>query len=114
MTIEQYLRGKVDLSISEATIGGILFDRGVAEATSVTEVTERDRDLCLADLFMFVAGSSISLSGEYESDGGWQKSRSGKNVVDRAGLRLRAKALYDKWGEKPLASIGGIVMKPIY
>lgn len=115
LTIEQYLTGKVDFNVSEATLEAILYDRGVTRGTAITNVTEKQKDLCLADLYMYLAVSSTSKSGEYESDGGWQRQRSAKNVVDRAALREAARDLYDKWDEKPVGVTSGkVVMKPIY
>lgn len=114
-TIEQYLSGKVDFNISENTLNAIFADRGVTKGTPLSDVTEKQKDLCLADLYMYMATSSTSKTGEYESDGGWQRQRSAKNVVDRAGFREMARELYDKWDEKPVgASTGKIKMKPIY
>lgn len=114
-TIEQYLSGKVDFNISENTLNAIFADRGVTKGTPLSDVTEKQKDLCLADLYMFMATSSTSKSGEYESDGGWQRQRSAKNVVDRAGFREMARELYDKWDEKPVgSSTGKVKMKPIY
>lgn len=116
MTIEQYLSGKVDFYLSEATIAGILVDRRVAPGSEVCIVTERQRDLCLADLYRFVAASSTTSSGELESDSGWQRQRASKNVYDRNGLLKMARRLYAKWGEPLDDDMGGgtIVMKPIY
>lgn len=70
MTIEQYLQGKVDFNLTDANIQAILYDRGVAEGANMSAVTEMQKDLCLADLYMLLANSSVSSSGEYESDGG--------------------------------------------
>ena len=114
MTIEQYLRGKVDINLNENTLAAILFDRGIAEGANLSSVTERQKDLALADLYMFAAGSSTSASGEYDSDGGWQRQRSAKNVYNRPGLIALAKALYAKWGEAVDDSIGKVKMKPLY
>lgn len=114
-TIEQYLSGKVDFNVSDNTLEAIFADRGVTKGTALSDVTEKQKDLCLADLYMFMATSSTSKTGEYESDGGWQRQRSAKNVVDRAGFREMARELYDKWDEKPIGTtLGKVKMKPIY
>jgi hypothetical protein len=114
MTIEQYLNGKADFNLQEETIQAILFDRGIAEGEDMTNVTAMQRDLATADLYMFLASSSTSASGDYESDGGWQRQRSSKNVYDRNGLRALAKYLYAKWGVVVPDTVGIIKMKPIY
>lgn len=114
MTIEQYLQGKVDFNLSENTVAGILLDRGIAEGADMTAVTERQRDLALADLYMFIAGSSTSSSGDYESDGGWQRQRSSKNVYNRNAFLQMARALYDKWGEEVFDPTPKMRMRPLY
>lgn len=115
-TIEQWLIGMVDFNIPEATLKAILFNNEVQEGTPVTGVDERERDLCLADLLMWLSSSSTATSGEYISDGGWQHQKSTKNVFDRSSLTARAKALYQKWGSDKAESavVSKITIKSIY
>lgn len=113
LTIEQYLKGKVDYDIPEVALMAILADRGIADGATLVSLTEKQRDLALADLYMWLAGSSVSSTGEYESDGGWQHQRSTKNVFDRGYFKALANALYAKWGLAP-ATVGSIVMKDLY
>ena len=115
-TIEQWLQGKVDFNVPEAAIKAILFDNNVKDGTSVSSVQERERDLCLADLLMWLSSSSTATSGEYISDGGWQHQKSTKNVFDRSSLVARAKALYQKWNPEKAESVvvSKITIKSIY
>jgi hypothetical protein len=114
-TIEQWLSGMVDFNVPEATLSAILFNNSVAAGTAVSAATERQRDLCLADLYMWLAASSSSSSGEYISDGGWQHQKSNKNVVDRAGLRAAALRLYLKWdSDKADTARGNVTIKHLY
>lgn len=115
-TIEQWLVGMVDFNVPEATIKAILFNNEVTEGVSASNVDERERDLCLADLLMWLSSSSTATSGEYISDGGWQHQKANKVVVDRAGLISRAKELYKKWNSEKADSVVGskITIKPIY
>lgn len=115
LTIEKWLSGMVDYNLPEATLMAILFNNGVTIGTPMESVTERQRELSLADVYMWLCTSSETKSGEYESDGGWQHQKSIKNVVDRSGLRARAMEIYKKWGsEKAASSIGNIKMQPLY
>lgn len=115
-TIEMWLRGMVDFDVPSSTIMAILFNNGVDEGALMSRVTEEKRDLCLADLLMWLASSSTSSSGEYISDGGWSHQKSAKQVVDRAGLIKRAQDLYAKWdSDKAKTAVGTkITVKPIY
>lgn len=115
-TIETWLKGMVDFDVPSATIMAILFNNGVEQGTPMTSTSEKERDLCLADLLMWLSSSSTASSGEYISDGGWSHQKSNKQVVDRAGLIKRAQDLYAKWDSDKAASAVGsrITVKPIY
>ena len=115
-TIETWLRGMVDFDVPDATIMAILFNNEVAQGTPVGSTNEKQRDLSLADLLMWLSSSSTSSSGEYISDGGWSHQKSNKQVVDRAGLIKRAQDLYAKWNsDKAKTAVGTkITFKPIY
>lgn len=115
-TIETWLRGKVDFDIPDATIMAILFDNEVPQGEPMNNTSEKQRDLCLADLLMWLSSSSISSSGEMISDNGWSHQKSAKQVVDRNGLIKRAQGLYAKWdSDKAKTAVGAkITVKPIY
>lgn len=115
-TIETWLKGMVDFDVPSATIMAILFNNNVEQGASMTDISERERDLCLADLLMWLSSSSTSSSGEYISDGGWSHQKSAKQVVDRAGLIKRARELYAKWDSDKAqsAEVMKVTIKPIY
>ena len=115
-TIETWLKGMVDFDVPSATIMAILFNNEVAQGTSMTDVSEKQRDLCLADLLMWLSSSSTASSGEMISDNGWSHQKSAKQVVDRDGYIRRAHALYVKWNsDKAKTAVGTkITLKPIY
>lgn len=115
MTIEQFLRGLVDFNVSDSTLASILYLRQVVMGTDVECVSEKQRDLCLADLYVYMSNSSTITSGEYESDGGWQHRSAAQNVTNRSELRKMAKDIYRKWGDpKADSHVGNVVMKPLY
>lgn len=115
-TIENWLRGKVDFDFPQEAITAILFDRNVLAGTEAKDVSERDRELCYADLLMYAAGSSVSHSGEYVSDNGFQLQKSARNIYDRKALRDNALRIYKKYddakGEE--AKAGTIKMYDLY
>ena len=106
----------VDFDVPEATISAILFNNGVTAGIQAANTSEKDRDLCLADLLMWLSSSSTSSTGEYISDNGWSHQKSAKQVVDRSGLIKRAQELYAKWNsEKATTAVGTrIIIKSIY
>lgn len=98
----RWLRAKVDniIDLSDDFIFSTLLHRGITDdETTFDEVTERQRDLCLADVYFGAAISSTKTGTQGESDGGWTHYISNKNVVSRDALMRLAKDLYDKWDE---------------
>ena len=114
-TIENWLRGKVDYTIPSETMTAILFDNKVAEGTDVSDTTEKERDLCLADLLVWLSCSSTVSSASSDSDGGWKHTDSVKNVHNRSALASRAKTLYEKWNSPKASevSVSRITFKTI-
>ena len=105
----------VDFNVPDSALMAIAFNNGVTPGTEAAELTERQKDLCLADLYMWLASSSSTSSGETISDNGWSHHKAAKNVVDRIGLRNKARALYDKWGSDKAAEVGVTTsMKDLY
>lgn len=114
-TIETWLRGKVDYPVPEETIMAILFDNRVENRTEVSCLSEKERDLCLADLLVWLSNSSTVSSAMSDSDGGWKHTDAVKNIANRAALAQRAVALYRKWNSPKVADVNAtkITFKPI-
>lgn len=106
----------VDFDVPDAAIMAILFNNEVTPGTLMLDIAEMQKDLCLADLLMWLSSSSTASSGEYVSDGGWSHQKSNKQVVDREGLIKRAQQLYAKWdSDKADTAVGKrITIKAIY
>ncbi len=115
-TIETWLRGKVDFDFTSEAIAAILYDRGIAGGTALSEVSEKDRDLCYADLLMYAASSSVRSSGEYISDNGYQMQKASRNVYDRKTMRDNALRIYKKWDDSKAETVSGagFKMKNLY
>ena len=117
MTLVRWLRAKMDpiIDYSDDFIFATLLHRGVTDdATLVSGVDERTRDLILADAYFGAAVSSTKSGTQGESDGGWTHYVAIKNVVSRDALMQMAKDLYDKWDEPFVDPSNKIRMKPLY
>ena len=102
MTLVRWLRAKTELilDISDDFVWATLLHRGVEDdETLVSDVSERTRDLILADTYYGAAVSSVKSGTQGEADGGWTHYVAIKNVVNRDALLKMAKDLYDKWDE---------------
>lgn len=102
MPIEEYLRGVVGYQIANNALNSILFKRKIAAGAMASTLTEKQLDLCTADLYLWCAATTPSTQNNTEdSDGGWKHIEGGwqTSAFDKRELRAMAKELYEKWGE---------------
>ena len=117
MTVVRWLRAKTDpiIDYSDDFIYATLLHRGVTDdATLVGAVSEKTRDLILADAYYGAAVSSTKSGTQGEADGGWTHYVAIKNVISRDALMQMAKDLYAKWDEPFVDPTPKIRMKPLY
>lgn len=111
MTIEVYLKYKTGYSITDEAISTILEDRGVAAGTEVSSLSEQDKELCCADLYMYCATAPTIMNGKEDSHGGWKHRESGyqSSAGDKNRLIIMADNIYKKYGLKPSTATFKIV-----
>lgn len=97
--IEDWLAGMVDYPVTDKTLSAILFNREVTPGVLAADVSIKDRELCYADLLIWMTTSSQSSSATIDSDGGWTHQESAKNVTDKDSLRAKALSIYKKYGD---------------
>lgn len=117
MTLAAWLHAKTDLIIdlSDEFVYATLLHRGVEDdETKVSDVDEKTRDLCLADVYFGAAISSNKSGTQGETDGGWTNYVAIKNVVSRDALMQMAKDLYAKWDEPFADPNPKITLKSLY
>ena len=103
------------MDFSDDFLYSVLVGRGIdSDETLLSDVSEKQKDLCLADIYWAAAISSVKTGTQGESDGGWTHYVAIKNVVNRDALLGMAKQLYDKWGETYLDPTKKITMRPLY
>lgn len=100
-TVEQYLRGIVpNANISEDAVKGILIDAGIEPETAAEELTERQRDLSLAYLYIRISSNPLISQRVTDRDGDWEHSE-GSEQWSRSQLLqflILARNLLAKWG----------------
>lgn len=102
MPIEEYLRGVVSYQVADNALNSILFKRKIAAGEMASALTEKQLDLCTADLYLWCATTPSTQNNTEDSDGGWKHVEGGRqtSAYDKRELRAMAKELYEKWGEK--------------
>lgn len=100
-TIEQYLNGIIPNSvISAEAMQGILVDAGIEAGTPMTDVTEKQRDIAMAYLYIRVASNPLISQKVTDRDGDWEHSE-GSEQWSRSQLQqflILARNLLKKWG----------------
>lgn len=99
-TIESYLRGKVATTIPDNTLTSIELEVGVEPGTEYMEMTEKQRDLCLAGLYVWLSTNPSQTGTVRDEDADWSHSEGGQ-VYSASALNnfLRmANAIYKKYG----------------
>lgn len=101
LPVEVFLRGCVGYSVSDEALMSILLSREVEFGSLVSSLSTKQRELCMADLYMYCS-TLPSVSGTVEdSDAGWKHREGGaqKSASDRASLIDKANLIYRKYGE---------------
>lgn len=101
MTISEYLRGLIAFDISDANVASVMYDRGVQDKEYVEDLTEREKDLCKADVYVFAATSPSTKGSVEDVNGVWKHKEGGSTMAGGEAARLiyLANRLYRKWGE---------------
>jgi len=83
-TIERYLNGKArNIKVPDDTIDSIIIDAGCIGAdkdTPLSELSQRERELCLAWLYVWIAGSPTQSGGWSEESADWKSSENGERM----------------------------------
>ena len=87
LTIEQYLSGKVrNINVPDNAIATIIMDAGITSVenpdkdTDISELSLKERELCLAWLYVWIAGSTTQSGGFTEQDADWQSRTDGERM----------------------------------
>ena len=100
MTIESYLQGKFEYQFSALNIQSTLEGRGIELGTPHTDVSEKNTDLALSDLYSILANVTNG-GGKRISKGNrtvTEKSYS-FGITDRQNFRNESIRLRQKWDE---------------
>ena len=98
MTIEEYLKGMIGYPVSDASIYAAETNRSIVFGSDTANITERQRDLALADLITIICQSPSTTGGE-DAMGDWKHKSSGVAVSNISVLMKRANAIYLKYNE---------------
>lgn len=97
LPIESWLKNQ-GYPIDDVTIASILASRNVEWGSDMNSLTQKQKDLILADYLMAVYNTP-NTGAEEEQMGNWKSKGKSYTQTGKAGLLSRANSLYLKWGE---------------
>jgi len=92
------LKGMIGYPVSDASIYAAETNRSIVFGSDTANITERQRDLALADLITIIC-QSPSTTGVEDAMGDWKHKSSGVAVSNISVLMKRANAIYSKYNE---------------
>lgn len=104
-TIERFIRGIVpNAALTDDSIQGIMIQAGVDPDTSAYELTERERDLCTAYLYLRLATNPHQSARVTDRDADWEHSEGSEqwSASQLQQFLILARKLLEKWGEDTL------------
>jgi hypothetical protein len=107
MSILEYIRSKVRVSLTDENINAILLDRGMVDGTlDASLVTNQMRELLYADALMLIVTSPTSSGGTTYEHGGFSQ-KIGNEVIQNVGrFEQIAMDIYRKWDDDKFTGDG--------
>lgn len=97
-SIETFLRGQVSTPISDNALASIYMRTGVEPGSDYNELSQKQRDLCLAWLYVYLSDPTTSESVR-DSDADWSHSESRTRSAYATTHYLRlANVIFSKYG----------------
>lgn len=97
----KYIEGLTGFVFDKTVIERIALDRGVSEVTSYDELTQRDKDLLLADL-LYTAYCSPNMMASHTNQHGSYSKTYGAQTINRDELYQIFMGIYRKYDEEEI------------
>lgn len=109
MSILEYIRSKVRVTLTDENIKAILLDRGVADGNvDALLLSLQMRELLYADALMLIVTSPTSIGGNTYEHGGFVQ-RTGSEVIQNTGrFEQIAMDIYKKWDDDKYSGSGNL------
>lgn len=107
-TVEEKLRGKCMIALTDENLKSICDDAGVKLGSEWDSLTEKQKDMSMAWMYVTLATSPSTSNKISDKDGDWSHSEGGVSISkDQLKSYLKiANALFEKWGEPTINKDG--------
>lgn len=107
MTILEYIRSKVRVTLTDENINAILLDRGGADGSiDASLLSSQMRELLYADALMLVVTSPTSVGGVTHEHGGFVQRTGGEVIQNTGRFEQIAMDIYKKWDDDRYSGAG--------
>lgn len=97
--IVKWMRGRVGCDIPTETLEYIALERNIQDVTDYAELTDRDKDLVLADILFYLYTSPTQTASESKSHGDFTYSKGSQTLTDKKNIYDMMMTLYRRWGD---------------
>lgn len=99
-----YLAASINLDVPKEVLVKICIDRDIDVEAEIQEIDKKERDLCIADLYVWACMGQGRRGTVSDTDNGWTHSDGGFSLTseDKRLLLKKANAIYAEY-EEPLA-----------
>lgn len=101
-TVERFIRGIVpNASLTDDSIMGVIIQAGVDPDENAFSLTERERDLCTAYLYLRLATNPHQSARVTDKDADWEHTEGSEqwSASQLQQFLILARKLLEKWGE---------------
>lgn len=108
--IISYISSLTSFTFDRAVLQRIAYERGVSEVTCYDELTQKDRDLLLADLLFMAYTMPYQTSSLTKQHGAYSQTIGSQIISDKRGIYDLMMSLYKKWNDdkaEVAAQMGG-------
>lgn len=97
--IVKWLGNRVGYDIPRQTLENIVLERGVQDVSDFADLTQKDKDLLLADLLFYLWTCPTQTASKSWSHGDSTKSIGSQMMTDKRNIYNTLMALYKKWDD---------------
>lgn len=103
--IISYMSSMTGFVFDKPVLERIAMERGVAEVTSFEDLTEKQKDLLMADMLFVIYTSPTQTSSISKSHGNFSQTIGSQYISDKKNIYELMMKLYSKWGDSKAETV---------
>lgn len=94
-----WLKNRVGYDIPKGTLENIVLERGLRDVSDYADLSEKDKDVLLADLLFYLWTCPTQTASKSWSHGDQKRSIGSQMMTDKNNIHDLMMSLYRKWGD---------------